>query len=299
MRKNIFTIVSVFVLVLLFSFGVQLVRANEDLIIGNDGYVTLIINNNGVLGVTTSAKEEEKSKPVQNTEHSSPPPNQQPQAPVKTEPLVAPHTESIVHIDPPINNEKKVQIIITKNAVQQSGNVQTQNAGANAASQLPAKANAGQQTTTVAKAVDEVVAQGTNGQVVLRIKSEKANQLTVEQGTTHVTTALPLQIDTLTNSLSVTPRVSSALPVLVLPSEAMQGIIDKGFLNTKSANLAKIDLTKDTNGINYTVSSQKQGKLFGIFPVQSPVQVKLSAQNGKVVQASQSVLFSIFGTFIR
>ena len=152
--------------------------------------------------------------------------------------------------------------------------------------------------SVLTKTVDQVVAQGSNGQPVITIKSDQAHQLTIQQGSTNVITSLPLQINTLTHSLSVSSQHQSAT-INVLPSEALQGILNNGLLNTQDVNQTKINLTKDTNGINYTVNTQKQGKLFGVFPVNSPVQIKLSAQNGKIVTVAQSVVFSIFGGFIK
>lgn len=316
----------------------------DNLVIQDDGNIILVITTDGVLGVSTTtapqvpakstAPVQQSNPPQQNKPQSVPPQpqhtetkqqsspqsptNSSPQIPAKTIPIVPPHTESTVQINPPINNDKKVQVTITTGTsaqtpppitIQPAAQIKksltspaaspSRGASKTSVTLTPAPTNTpSTSTTAVTETVDQVVAQGTNGKPVLSITSAKANQLTIQQGTTQVTTALPLQIDTLTHSLSI-PSQNESTKVNVLPTEAMQGILDKGILTTQNVNQAKIDLTNGTSGVDYTVSSQKQGKLFGLFPVQSPVQVTLSAQNGKVVKTSQSLLFNLFGGLIK
>lgn len=293
---------SIFVLSLLcIAFSSQLAAAfADDLVIEDNGSITLLVTSD-VLGIKIiaannpakqSAPQSQKSKPASNP------------APSRAVPLTAPKTESTVKINPPLNNDKKVQVIITTPQVNpqvpapavgqtsqtQAGTIQ-QKAQATPFPTPAIPAN------VITKTVDEVIAQDTNGEPVLSIKSEKANQLTIEQGSTQVTTSLPLQMNSLTHVLSVS---SPKQPTInVLPAQALQGVVDKGFLDKEASSQIKINLSQDASGVNYTVDSKKEGKLFGILPVSSPVQVKLSAQTGKVVGASQSLIFSLFGGLIR
>lgn len=316
--KNLFLILCV----LFFFFFVQKIIANADtLVIQGDGKVILVLADNGVLGESVTSAPKEPAKPPMPDQQSNPPkenstqpqsapPQPQhaedkPQAPAKTVPLTPPHTENTVQINPPINDGRKMQVTITTNtAVQQASPPTTKTitqptlpSGNTARPATPATNTI--KTNTIKEAVDEVVAQSANGKPVLSIKSEKANQLTIQQGKTQVKTNLSLQINTFNHSLSIFTPTSPAVPVFVLPSEAIQGIANKGLLDTKSLNGATINLTRDTNGINYTVNSKKQGKLFGVFSVKLPIQVKLSAQSGKIINTSQSLLYNIFGGLIK
>ena len=318
--KKILALFLLFLIIFPFSAQVMIAKA-DDLIIQDDGKVILVItNNNGVLGeTTTTAKESTKPVVPQQSNPKPPPPpsHPAPQAPTKVVSLVPPHTQSTVQINPPINNDKKMQVTITTGAAPRTPQSITNQAAkasptgisANSVSQRPTGTTASptivspKSTSTapgnvVSKTVDQVVAQGSNGQPVLTIKSDQARQLTIQQGPTQVTTTLPLQIDTLTHSLSV-PSSNASTKVSVLPTEALQGILEKGSLSAQDITKAKINLTKDETGVNYTVQGEKKGKLFGIFDVNSPIQVKLSTQNGKVVNTSQSLLFNMLGGFIK
>lgn len=329
MKKKL--LVSLLLFLLAFPFSAQIIIANaDDLIIQDDGKIVLVITGSNVLGATTQHAEQKQ----QSASKSNP----APQTPAKTVPLVPAHTESTVKINPPINNDKKVQVTITTGTTAQTSQPATNpptKSSITVITSSPLKNQQGQINTpltpiittplttitisspskiqqgtiptnpssvtsknVITKTVDQVVAQGANGQPVITIKSDQARQLTIQQGSTKVTTSLPLQIDTLTHSLSV-PSPDQSARVSVLPAEALQGIVNKGLLNTQGVNQAKIDLTKDANGVNYTVQSEKKGKLFGIFSIQSPVQVKLSAQTGKVTKISQPLLFNLFGGFIK
>ncbi|MCL5113569.1 MAG: hypothetical protein M1372_00165 [Patescibacteria group bacterium] len=322
--KKLFALFLLLLLIFPFSAQVMIAKA-DDLIIQDDGKVILVItNNNGVLGESTAKNIpiKESPKPAAPAQKSNPPPpppsHPASQTPAKVVPLVPPHAQSTVQINPPINNDKKMQVTITTEAAPKTPQPITNQAaktsptGISANSKTSPKPTAPKTSPTivspkstsfapsnvVSKTVDQVVAQGSNGQPVLTIKSDQARQLTIQQGHTQVTTALPLQIDTLTHSLSV-PSSNASTKVSVLPTEALQGILEKGSLSAQDITKAKINLTKDETGVNYTVQGEKKGKLFGIFDVNSPVQVKLSAQNGKVVNTSQSLLFNTLGGFIK
>lgn len=310
---------------------VALARA-DDLVIQDDGQVDLVLTNNGnVLGVTTTASLQPAVAPktaapaAQTTQPASqtqtPPATP---APAKTVPITAPHSESTVQINPPINDSKKMQIIITTptnttsttpvpSPVSAKTTPTTAPLGKTSpllvsvtpslhispTSALPIPTGVPPTSASVlTKTVDQVVAQGSNGQPVITITSPGTSTLTIQQGPTQVTTTLPLQIDTLTHVLSV-PSQNQSAAITVLPKEALQGIVNTGLLNTQQSSTAKIDLTKDTSGINYTVNAQKQGKILGVIPVKSGVQITLSAQTGKIVHVVQPLLFSILGGIIK
>lgn len=319
-------------LLVLFPITEAALAHADDLVIQDNGQVDLVLTNNGnVLGVTTTAPVQpvvapKTAAPGAQTTQSQPAPKPQTPpatpAPAKTVPITAPHTDSTVQINPPINDSKKMQIIITTPTNTTST---TPIPSSPVISSTPAKITP---TTTplgktanplvsitpsthtslilptptpalvLTKTVDQVVAQGSNGQPVITITSPGISTLTIQQGPTQVTTNLPLQIDTLTHVLSI-PSQNQSSAITVLPKEALQGIVNTGLLNTQQSSAAKIDLTKDPSGINYTVNAQKQGKILGVIPVKSPVQITLSAQTGKIMHVVQPILFSILGSIIK
>ncbi len=272
--KKILT--AILLIILVFSLPVQFSLAKaDDLVIMDDGRVILFITADSDVLAESTSKASDKPSP----KPAAPP------APARAVPLVPAHTENTVKITPPINNDKKVQVTITPQVTPPVSPSKP-----SSVSQQP--------VNTITKTVDRVVEQGAGGQPVISIKSDKAKELTIQQGTIEVKTSSPLQINTVTHGLSVSPSQESG-QISVLPKEAVQGALNKGLIDTKSVDQAKVSLTKDSSGVTYTVQSEKTGKLFGILDVKSPVEVKLSAQNGKVIKTSQSPLFTIFGNFIR
>jgi len=275
---------------LLLSAHLSFVKA-DDLVIMDDGRVILFITDNVLAESTVKDKGGEKKAPPATQPPPAPPP-------VKTVPLLPAHTQSEIKINPPINNDKKIRVTITTPApVKQPPNI-----GSSPSTSKSAPSSS-QPATVINKTVDQVVAKGAGGQTVFTIKSKKANQLTINQEETQVKTALPLQIDTVSHALSVPSSNGSAGSerISVLPKEAIQGIVNKGILENKNVNDAKISLTKDSSGsgVNYTVQSEKAGKLFGVISVKAPTEVELSAQTGKVVTTPRSVLFNFVGRFIK
>lgn len=259
-KKKFLTIL---LLIIVFLFFNSAVLANaDDLIIQSDGGIILVITGNGVLGESTSKTKEEKKE-------------EKPRAPARTIPLVPARTESIVEVKPPINNDRKVQVTITPGPK-------------TLAPSVPVR--------TITKTVDQVVAQGANGQPVLTIKSDRATKLIIKQGEAQASTSLPLQINTITHTLSV-PSGNESTRISVLPNEALKEVKDKGILDQQGS--IKIDLNKDVEGVNYTLLSEKKGKLLGVLDITSSVEVKLSAENGKVIRTSQGPLFGILNGLIR
>ncbi len=180
------------------------------------------------------------------------------------------HRKHHVRISPPINDGQQIQVVVTTE----------------------------QPTQPISTSVDKVVAEGAKGQPVITITSGHARELTIQQGSTHVTTSLPLQIDTTTHALSI-PIASQDATINVLPKEAVQEIIHKGLLNTQEATQATVSLTRGDKGITYTIDSKKQGKLLGIVPITSSTQVQISAENGKVITGIQPFFSTILKSFIK
>ncbi|HKC14886.1 MAG TPA: hypothetical protein VKC89_02920 [Patescibacteria group bacterium] len=287
-RKNL--TISFFLVATLFFFSANFSFAKaDDLVITDDGGVILYVTNNVLADSTKSNVETKPTAPV------SPP------APVKTVPIVPAHTESTIKINPPINNDQKIQVTVTTPApLQQSGSVsptKTLNPSSPSINKPPVP-----QATVVTKTVDQVVAKGAGGQTVFSIKSDKANQLTISQEEVKAKTSLPLQVDSLSHAISVpSSSEGSANPsrVSVLPKEAIQGVVNKGILESKNASNAQVTLTKDASGVNYTVDSVKSGKLFGVFSIKAPDEVQLSAQTGKIVPTPKTTILNFFGRFIK
>lgn len=311
MSKKIGTVLF---LICLFTspFLVRAIHADADnLIIQDNGRVVLLITNtSGVLAAAIKAPEKQKSAPSQQTNQSTQnqnKPQQSPSsnpAPVKSVPIVPAHTESTIQMNPPINNDRKIQVIITtKTALPNKTQQPSLIPGNNKHTITPTISSStntpdSQPTNVITKTVDQVIAQGSNGKPVITIKSDNAYQLTIQQGDTKATTVQPLQIDSITHSLSIPSSNQSAI-INVLPAEALQGILNKGFLDTQSAHQATINLTKDATGIDYTVQSQKKGKAFGIFTVSLPIQVKVSAQNGRIINTPQSLFLNFVNQFVK
>ncbi len=259
-------------------FGSAAAAKADVLIIKDDGQVILVITSGtevlGVSSATTPAPQPTSAPQPEQKKEQKPE-----QKEVKTVPVTAPHVESTVSISLPVKNDKKLNVTITP--VSSAG---------------PAAVPQTAKTNGVTKVVDEVVAQGANRQKIYSIKSNQANQLTIEQANTQVSTKLPLQIDTKTHDLSVsTPNVT---PILVLPKQAVQGVVNKGLINSQNMPQVKISLTQSPNGVGYNFQGQKTGKLLNLFDVSTPVEVQLSAQNGKIEKVTQSPVFSIFGSLI-
>ncbi len=313
-------LVSLFIAAFIFLLSANLTHAYaDDLVIMDNGQIVLVVPADSVLGTTkaatTTAPIQSNTQSNQNSNQNKPQAdnkspsstNSAPPPPTKTVPLVPAHSQSMITVTPSTNNDKKVQVTITTTKPPVPTSSPPKAATTQKLSSLapvvvnPTTSNQLPNTPTVnkiTKTVDRVVAESNNGQPVFTIQSSEPSQLTIKQGQTQASTTLPLQVDTTTHSLRVTTTTNESTRVSVLPNEALQAVIDKELFNTESINQAKMNLTNDQSGINYTVQTEKKGKLFGVFPVQSPVEVKLSAQTGKVVNTSQSLLFSLLGGFI-
>lgn len=273
MKKILF-----FSCVLFFSLFVVVTTVfadSHDIIIQDNGSVLLIITKiEPVLGETTSAGKENDPGTVT-------------PVPLQTTSLVSPHEKSTVQINPPINDGGKIQIIITSRQAPASPITTKQN---DSEKSLPAE--------HVATSVDKLIAQQSNGQPVITITSGHAHELTIQQGSTKATTTLPLQMDTQTHALS-SPVSNQPAIINVLPKEAVEGVVNQGLFDTKGASTAGVTLTSGKTELVYAISMKRQGKIFGVFPVDSSIHVQLSARSGKVINITQPFVTILLKPFIR
>ncbi len=111
-------------------------------------------------------------------------------------------------------------------------------------------------------------------------------------------TKLPLSIDSKTNQMTVTTPAGTKV-VTVLPQKAVDNmlashVIDDVVSASSSGSLASIpDLVnlETKNGVlGYEVKGTKTHKLFGLIPIKTQVEAFVSAENGQVVDTTQSFL---------
>lgn len=160
--------------------------------------------------------------------------------------------------------------------------------------------NAAPESPGVNKQVDEVILQGKSSEPILTLKpAQQQNQITISQGGTEVTTSLSLQINNQTHSInSVSP--SGISRINVLPKEAVDGAVEQGYIKpTTTQGNNKVTLTQEGNNAYYQIQGEKEGKILGFIPIKSTVEVKMSAETGKVVKVSQSPIFNLLGFLLR
>lgn len=163
----------------------------------------------------------------------------------------------------------------------------------------PVPAQTGVTPTTVNKNVDKVVLQAGNNPVVTiqpstNQSANQSSQMTVSQGDTKITTTLPLNINTQTRVIS-TVLSNSIVQLNVLPDEAVKSVVSQGLIGSASVST----LEESNHQAVYNVQGEKGGLLFGMFPVRTPVEVKLSSQNGTVISVKESFTFRLFSAFIK
>ena len=277
-------------LVLFLSLSPTLAKA-DNLVIQDDGEIVLILtSDNSILGVTSpSTPAPAAPAPAAS---SAPAPVPVP-APVKAQSFIPAYVESSVQVKPSDNNAKKLQVTISTPVTSPKPSTPPSDTKQTAAPPPPPVVP----SKTVTKNVDQVVAQGANGQVVFSVKSNQANQVTIQQGSTQATTALPIQINNTTHTISVVTPTGSPTKVSVLPSEAVQGAAQKGII-TASPN-TKTTISQKNGQVIYSVQGQKSGKLFGLFNVSAPASADISVKSGKTVNTTQSPLLNTFGFLIK
>ncbi|SRR5260221_945269 len=274
--------------IVLLSSGSLVIAKADDLIIKDNGQIVLILTTDeDVLG---DSKEAPSSDTVSTTPNPAP---TTVSSPTKIVPVVPAHTESTVQISSSTTSDKKVQVTITKGTPAPAPQ-KNQTAGTTATTKPVVTT---QPASTVIKTVDRVVEQGKNGQPVVSIKSDNANEITLQQGTTKISTSLPIQINSSSHVISVVTPDGNSTKLSVLPTEAVQEPSQQGFI-TNSLD-TKSTITEDKGQIVYNISGNKTGKLFGVFPVNSPVNIHISAETGKILNVFQSPLLSLFGFLVR
>ncbi len=259
---------------LVFTQQVAVAKA-DDLIIEDDGTIILIIGNSNVLAATDP-----------NTPGSKIPVEK------KVETIVPPKTETKVEIKASGKDDKKINIKIEtkpRAAAQPAATV----------GKPPAPTAANQPIQTITKTVDTVILRDANKQPVLNIKSDKADQVTIQQKTTTAATSLPVQVDTQTHEVSVTTSEGQK-NVSVLPDQAIKGAEDKAVSDKHLPVVQKdVKLIQESGQAVYQVNEVRQGKLFGVLSVSLPTHVKLSAQTGKTTSVWESPITVFLGPFIK
>lgn len=281
----------------------------DDLIIEDNGSITLLITNgNAVLAAETS----------KNQKAAPPAP-----APATTKVVVPPKTESTVKIDPKPSSDNKVKITVqTPAALTNTVNITKASPAPNANPQPVGQnqpqgnsaPNASPTPTTVTgpqTVVDKVVLNGPDQKPVITISGDNSKDLNIKSGSTSISTSLPVQVNsnvapdgTVSHDVSVT---TSAGPVKlsVLPDIAVKAAESE--VSNSNLQPAKTDVTLTTvnTGLvgskqdpTYTVSEEKKGKILGLIPVSLNSQVQISATSGRTVSSWQSPL-SIFGFLVK
>lgn len=283
----------------------QAIAKADDLVIGYNGSVDLVITNNSVLGVSTST-------PAATNTPSTTAPSTPAPAPVKTTapapsaspkvvPVVtpAPNTSTTVKIAPTTTNNK-LNVTIqttteTKTPTPAPSVSPSKTPGLPSSSTTPASVStpspspsASPNVQTTQKSVDNVVLKGANQQPVLTISADQNqnSEVKIQQQNVSVTTNLPIQIDTKTHQVSVETS-SGTQNVSVLPDQAVKGADEKINLNLPTVKSSVSLTTQDSQSV-YVVSEDKTGKLFGVLNVTIPSQVTISAQTGKTVSVWES-----------
>ncbi len=116
---------------------------------------------------------------------------------------------------------------------------------------------------------------------------------------------MPLSINTQTRELSITTSEGQKI-ITVLPEQAIQNLINSGFINEidKSTTSIKnseefasfngiIKLENRNNKLVYKVNGKKNHKLFGFIPISAPITVFISTETGEPLSKQQSVITNI------
>lgn len=281
--------VAVFVIVfllLMFKPGSALSANADTLIITDSGAVNLIVGD-GVSTVTNDAESQTLGLEVKAKEVN----------------LVPERIESVVKVEPSKTDNKKVQVTVTQVSKQTT----------------PASSQAQAKKPPIVKEVDQVVAQGKLGNVVLSVNpagkdSSGKGQVSINQGATSATTSLPVQINSVKHSVSVISPQGTQENLSVLPKEAVQDAVSKGLIDAgtpvktvqevpallvpeqsqgktnptaRPSQQGKQAPPKTSveilqNGPVYQISGNKTINLLNIVNFKIPVNVRMSAKTGEV-----------------
>ena len=143
---------------------------------------------------------------------------------------------------------------------------------------------------------------------MIKVKEKRGEELTIEndkqeailrRGKVKARTNFPLSINPDTNELVVTTPAGSKV-VSVLPDTAVKTLVDNGVLSTvekDSTGEAVAKLTEENNQLMYEVQGENRQKILGLFSVNIPKKVKISAQTGKIVKVEQPFFAKILDLF--
>ncbi len=116
------------------------------------------------------------------------------------------------------------------------------------------------------------------------------NNVTIENGPYTISSQFPVVIDPTTNTIAIkTP--SGVTIIKTLPVQAFQNLPTDSQLSSVSA----VTLTSTNGTPVYQAQGVQIRKLFGLIPVQAPVQLQVNAQNGQVVSTKLPWYYSLFG----
>lgn len=237
---------------LLFGFLVLLASAKyslanaDTLVINEDGSVNLIVGTN-----ITSLGES-----VQNTLAA--------EVQAKEVNLVPANVKSEVKIEPSKKDNKKVQVTVTPKPA-------------------PTNKPSAPQPAPIVKEVDNVVATGKSGQVVLSVNPAGSGQVSLNQGQTQAATSLPVAVDSQSHSVSVVSPEGQK-NVTVLPEDAVDQVVSKGLMSQEATSAKPAtQIQVDKNQAVYQIAGDKQLNLLNVVKFNVPVKVEMSAQTGRVL----------------
>ncbi|QQG43656.1 MAG: hypothetical protein HYW45_01400 [Candidatus Daviesbacteria bacterium] len=116
----------------------------------------------------------------------------------------------------------------------------------------------------------------------------------------------PLSVDPTTRQLTVTTPAGSKV-VAVLPQQAidnmlaakiMDDVVSEKVENNLGSVPSLVKLETENGVLGYKVKGTKTHKLLGLIPVKTPVEVFVSAENGQVVESTESLLGKILSRLI-
>lgn len=189
--------------------------------------------------------------------------------------LVPERIESVVKVEPSKTDDKKVQVTVTQ-VPAKTAPARNISASANAPAPGSSQPQSGRETKSVnspapiVRQVDQVVAQGRFGSVVLSVNpagkdSSGKGQVSINQGSVSATTTLPVQINSVSHSVSVVSSQGTQQNLSVLPKEALQDAVSKGLVNQDVPQLT----SQETPALLVPEPSQ-QGKSVTVTPTASP-----------------------------
>jgi len=129
------------------------------------------------------------------------------------------------------------------------------------------------------------------------VGTNSGNIFSIDQGSIHAESELPVAIDPKTNKLSVT--TNNGTPDIILPQEAVQDAVKSNVFSSEDAsNSAKdISLTELDNLPVFRINGNTNKKLFGFIPVSFSKTAFVSAQDGSLLQTNESFVSKMLDVF--